>query len=311
MNKKTKGITLIALVITIIVLLILAGVTIATLSGDNGILTRAAEAKEKTRREDIQEQLNLWKTEKSMEDNIGPNNMNITEFVTKLKENKTITPEEFNEIETTHKLTIGKQEPIIFPYDRTLVDAFEAEELHVGDWVNYTAPQTGEVTISSDESGATEDWDGNDISAAGQTFNVDKTTTWRVLGVEGEGPSRHINLIADRPVENNKQLYLKGAKGYLNSKTILDKISNIYLNTKYADSARSVKIEDINQAVGAVKTEDDKEIIVKSAEGNQIYQENKTEYTYNNQFLTPQDFLIRKKNRNFHQKYRKLVLLFI
>ena len=34
-TKNTKGITLIALVITIIVLLILAGVTIAALSGDN------------------------------------------------------------------------------------------------------------------------------------------------------------------------------------------------------------------------------------------------------------------------------------
>ena len=43
-----KGITLIALVITIIVLLILAGVTIATLTGDNGIITRANKAKEAT-----------------------------------------------------------------------------------------------------------------------------------------------------------------------------------------------------------------------------------------------------------------------
>ena len=47
-NKKNNGITLIALVITIIVLLILAAVTIATLTGENGILNRAAEAKEKT-----------------------------------------------------------------------------------------------------------------------------------------------------------------------------------------------------------------------------------------------------------------------
>ena len=39
-KQKNNGITLIALVITIIVLLILAGVTIATLTGDNGILTR-------------------------------------------------------------------------------------------------------------------------------------------------------------------------------------------------------------------------------------------------------------------------------
>ena len=46
--KEKKGITLIALVITIIVLLILAGVTIATLTGENGILTRASEASEQT-----------------------------------------------------------------------------------------------------------------------------------------------------------------------------------------------------------------------------------------------------------------------
>ena len=46
--KNVKGITLIALVITIIVLLILAGVTIATLTGDNGILNQAGKAKDKT-----------------------------------------------------------------------------------------------------------------------------------------------------------------------------------------------------------------------------------------------------------------------
>ena len=46
--KKTKGITLIALVITIIVLLILAGVSIAMLTGENGILSQAQKAKNKT-----------------------------------------------------------------------------------------------------------------------------------------------------------------------------------------------------------------------------------------------------------------------
>lgn len=48
MKEKNKGITLIALVITIIVLLILAAISIATLTGNNGILTRANEAKEQT-----------------------------------------------------------------------------------------------------------------------------------------------------------------------------------------------------------------------------------------------------------------------
>ena len=46
MMKEQKGITLVALVITIIVLLILAGVSIAALSGQNGILTNASEAKQ-------------------------------------------------------------------------------------------------------------------------------------------------------------------------------------------------------------------------------------------------------------------------
>ena len=50
MNRKTnnRGITLIALVITIIVLLILAGVSISILTGENGILTQASKAKKAT-----------------------------------------------------------------------------------------------------------------------------------------------------------------------------------------------------------------------------------------------------------------------
>lgn len=46
--KENKGITLIALVITIIILLILAGISIATLTGENGILSKAEIAKQKT-----------------------------------------------------------------------------------------------------------------------------------------------------------------------------------------------------------------------------------------------------------------------
>ena len=47
-RKKQRGITLIALVVTIIVLLILAGVSISMLTGQNGILNRASEAKKNT-----------------------------------------------------------------------------------------------------------------------------------------------------------------------------------------------------------------------------------------------------------------------
>ena len=58
-TRENKGITLIALVITIIVLLILAGVAIAMLSGENGILRKAAEAKTKTEESQKAEQATL------------------------------------------------------------------------------------------------------------------------------------------------------------------------------------------------------------------------------------------------------------
>ena len=60
MNMKRKeGITLIALVITIIVLLILAGVSIAMLTGQNGILSQAQNAKNKTELSSEKEQIKL------------------------------------------------------------------------------------------------------------------------------------------------------------------------------------------------------------------------------------------------------------
>ncbi len=63
-----KGITLIALVITIIVLLILAGVSIATLTGDNGILTQANEAKTQTFLGEEFEKIKLAVTEAQISD---------------------------------------------------------------------------------------------------------------------------------------------------------------------------------------------------------------------------------------------------
>lgn len=57
--NKNKGITLIALVITIIVLLILAGISIATLTGENGLLSKATTAKEETKKAEIREEIEL------------------------------------------------------------------------------------------------------------------------------------------------------------------------------------------------------------------------------------------------------------
>ena len=69
-KEKERGITLIALVITIIVLLILAGVSIAMLTGNNGILTQAQRAKELTEISSEEEYINLLIIEHEMDNNI-------------------------------------------------------------------------------------------------------------------------------------------------------------------------------------------------------------------------------------------------
>ena len=57
--EKNAGITLIALVITIVILLVLAGITISMLTGQNEILRRTSEAKDKTEEAQIEEKINL------------------------------------------------------------------------------------------------------------------------------------------------------------------------------------------------------------------------------------------------------------
>ena len=84
--RNQKGITLIALVITIIVLLILAGVSIAMLTGQNGILRRANEADTATEKAEIVERVNMelsaqyanalagvdFDSKETIEKNLGP-----------------------------------------------------------------------------------------------------------------------------------------------------------------------------------------------------------------------------------------------
>ncbi len=77
--KKNKGITLIALVVTIIVLLILAGISIVMLTGQNGILNRAAEAKEKTEVAQEEENEKLQGYEDTINRYVPSSNGGITE----------------------------------------------------------------------------------------------------------------------------------------------------------------------------------------------------------------------------------------
>ena len=89
MKKDVKGITLIALVITIIVLLILAAVSIAMLTGENGLLQKATKAKKENKLAQAKEQINLMLQEYRIERDTG-SNKSFENFLQEKKNDKKI-----------------------------------------------------------------------------------------------------------------------------------------------------------------------------------------------------------------------------
>ena len=86
-NERNKGITLIALVVTIIVLLILAGISILMLSGENGILKRAGTARDLTKYSGYKEEVDLYFQGKTIENGFEQtNNEEDIDYSEKLKE---------------------------------------------------------------------------------------------------------------------------------------------------------------------------------------------------------------------------------
>ena len=101
--RREKGITLVALVITIIVLIILAGVAIMTLTGEEGILTKAKESRISTELSAYQEELETYKASKYLE-----NNTFLESTLTAGKENLTYYTQDGKGEETGNIRTILK-----------------------------------------------------------------------------------------------------------------------------------------------------------------------------------------------------------
>ncbi len=122
-NKSQKGITLIALVITIIVLLILAGVTINILFGERGILKISEEAALSTRGANVKEQVELWKAEKQTDKKTGHSGNTKTEkeLLDDLEINqKILKNEERNQLEEQRTVTIGNQVITLGEYEENI-----------------------------------------------------------------------------------------------------------------------------------------------------------------------------------------------
>lgn len=84
------------MVITIIVLLILASISIATLTGKGGIFSKASEATQKTKMEEEKERLELVKAEVAIEND---GQVTIDKYIEKLKEKDIVDQEEITENE--------------------------------------------------------------------------------------------------------------------------------------------------------------------------------------------------------------------
>ena len=276
--KNEKAITLIALVITIIVLLILAGISIATLTGNNGLLSKATSAKEETKKAEYKESLELigaglqidkrrenWSTEKFMEEYKG-----AIENDKKFK--GSLVKEENNKIKVTTK------EGYVFHVEEEKVEFVEKQEgaaktktlvsqVEVGDYVAYKAGTKHSYT-SKKGTGTT---GGNGYDTP-QTFTSNDNIKWRVLSKE----NNEVVLISEEPLQtdDNKNFYLNEAIGYLYAEEELNKICSIYghgeganINKRFSyevgdvveevetrtltgSGARSITVEDVNKICG-------------------------------------------------------------
>ena len=279
---KERGITLITLVITIIILLILAAVTIAALSGDNGILSNAARAKQETERAEILEQIRL-DIYGEMADNKGtdPTEADIERIADKYGDisgstfaDKILKTEQGNyEIKLSDIWTPGET--------GTGGGVTIPEGLEIGSYVSYNP--SGTYAWQSEYCSSPEDtsYEKTLDSSTGKPFNIDR---WRVLDINEE--TGEITLVPDHSTDDGNDgasatsgtVYLKGAQGYNNGVKLLnDACSALYGDEEKGITARSIKIEDIEEKM--IETE-----LTKVYEENGYGEQVSTAYTGGNSY---------------------------
>lgn len=110
--KENKGITIVALVITIVIMLILLGVTVTVvIKGD--LIDTAKESNDETRYAQVLEQKEMWESEKLATDRFGAKAETLEEFVERLKKEKILTEEEGKQILELGFVTIAKKDILL------------------------------------------------------------------------------------------------------------------------------------------------------------------------------------------------------
>ena len=237
--KNNNGITIVTLVITIIIMLILAGVTVKITTG-KGAINEAENTKSEYNLEEEKAKIKSgylsYISAKMTDDNAqlsvkdakttGNATSGWTATFTKTNNEYRLTKD--------GKVILTKQNGIDVIWINNGDDTFTKEDVTVklGDIVNYDEGTGYSTTVEASKSG----YDSN------QTFKTEKSG-WRVLGINSKG---ELELISDKPTSS--RLYLKGEKGYLNVEDILNNMCNeLYGQGEYATGARSLNVEDINK----------------------------------------------------------------
>ncbi len=247
-QNKEKGITLIALVITIIVLLILAGVAIATLTGDNGILTKAVSAKDKTGRAEVIEnaKLDILAIQSDKEGKLTTGDLKgvLDKYFKDVPEEITAEDIATLELKTKDDKHTIKVSEIYNGKLEGIKGSMSVAELKVGDYVNYGDKLTVQTYRTK------EDGEPDTGYETSQTFNTNTTTLWRVINKKANGDVEIVAVNNTLSNDGTTGLYLKSQNGFLNSETILDNLcSKLYANPTYG-TARSINVDDINNLTG-------------------------------------------------------------
>ena len=241
--KSTKGITLIALVVTIIVLLILAGVSIAMLTGNNGVLTKAGEAKVRTGDAGDLEKIQLEVA--GSFDESGKINL------AKLKSNFDENGISYNDVDSFPITATLNRVKRIINQNGEMTEPVDRTGIQVGDYIDYSPDVAKTVTYSNDNMTTYSGYTGADYNV---DLKRDTTMKWQVLRINEDGSMDIIGT------PTSYSVCFSGAKGYNNGVYLMNDIcKTLYSNSAHNITARSVNQDDMEKWL----TDD-----VKDASGN-------------------------------------------
>ena len=148
MLKNKKGITLIALVVTIVVLLILAGVTISLLLDENGIIAKSKDARIETRASQVEDEVGMWKQHNFINKESNQEQESADTMLASLISKKLLTEDEIDRDQEL--ITIKKKDGTIIKeisYSSVTINISKSPENKKSGYVELTVESVEGMTI--------------------------------------------------------------------------------------------------------------------------------------------------------------------